>query len=168
MMKTLASSELPAQSALVGRLKKRGFCDALSFEIPDQQRSPSQVYVDVFGHLPNIVETLMALRNRLVAPLGFAASAERMTLQVEDLRLGQGIGLHQVELLSDTEIICTSEDKHMQVSLSVVKRAPGRFTLSTLVNTRTWIGYAYLVAIIPFHKLIAAASIRAMLKRINT
>ena len=91
-----------------------------------------------------------------------------MTLRVEDLRQGQGIGLHQVELLSDTEIICTSEDKHMQVSLSVVKLAPGRFTLSTLVNTRTWIGYAYLLAIIPFHKLIAAASIRAMLKRVNT
>jgi hypothetical protein len=166
-MSRIQTGGIPDTSGLKGRQRRRGFSDALSFEISDQQRSPSQVYIDVFGHLPLIVQKLMALRNRLVAPLGFAISASKIELSVEDLQHGQGVGLHKVEMMTDGEIICTTQDKHMQVSLSVVKHAPGQFTLSTLVNTYSWVGYLYLLVIIPFHKLIALGSVRSMLNRVK-
>ncbi|EHA1124079.1 DUF2867 domain-containing protein [Vibrio navarrensis] len=165
-MTQIHSVPLPSQSALFGRQQKRGFSDALRFQITDTNRTPSEVYVDVFGHLPKSVEKLMALRNALVKPFGFAISAGKVALNAQELREGEGIGLHHVESLSRDEIICTTEDKHMRVSLSIVKHAPGQFTLSTLVNTHTWIGYLYLLAIIPFHKVIALGSLRSMLNRV--
>ena len=163
----VTKTELPTQSALQGRLQKCGYQDAFEFTLLDAERTPQGVYFDIFGHLPKIVEVLMALRNRIVKRLGFATSIENSTLTLDDLQLGKGRGLHKVERVNQDEIICTSHDRHMQVSISVYKLRKGHFVLSTLVNTHTLLGYGYLLAVIPFHKVIAAASIRVMLKRLN-
>tara|TARA_Y100001956_G_scaffold43261_1_gene42199 strand:- start:866 stop:1396 length:531 start_codon:yes stop_codon:yes gene_type:complete len=161
----ITTGGIPTCSRLAGRQDKRGFSDSLSFYLADLERSPAQVYVDIFGHLPAFVEALLAVRNRLVEPLGFAVSKREEGLSAEQLEQGCTPGLHQVEWLSESEIICTTRDKHMQVSLSVLKSGPGQFTLSTLVNTYSWIGYSYLFVIIPFHKVIALASVRSALHR---
>lgn len=164
-MSKVVCGGVPAHSQLSGRQNKRGFSDSLSFSLDDPNLSPAQVYVNIFGQLPAVVTAMMALRNRLVRPLGFAVSSEPKVLSVELLEQGKSDGLHQVEWLSDEEIICTTQDRHMQVSLSLLKSGEGQFTLSTLVNTHTWIGYGYLLVIIPFHKVIALASVRSAIKR---
>lgn len=166
-MNCIVSGGIPSQSRLFGQQKKSGFSDSLSFTLTDQDRSPAQVYVDIFGRLPEFVETLMTLRNWLVKPLGFAVSPRSELLTVEMLEQQYAHGLHHVEWLSEEEVICTSEDAHMQVSLSLLKTECGRFTLSTLVNTNSLIGRGYLMAIIPCHKVIALACVRAALARIE-
>ncbi|KHT49458.1 DUF2867 domain-containing protein [Vibrio sinaloensis] len=167
-MSCIVSGDIPSKSRLFARRKKHGFSDSLSFTLIDQDRSPAEVYIDIFGRLPQFVETLMALRNRLVKPLGFAVSPRSEALTVEMLEQQCTNGLHRVEWLSEEEVICTSEDKHMQVSLSLLKTDAGHFTLSTLVNTNSLVGRVYLMAIIPFHKVIALASVRGALSRLES
>lgn len=55
----------------------------------------------------------------------------------------------------------------MQVWLSVFKHSECQFTVSTMVATRSTLGKYYLKAVIPFHKIVAMASVRAMLKTLN-
>lgn len=164
-MSKVVCGGVPAHSQLSGRQTKRGFSDSLSFSLDDPHLSPAQVYVNIFGQLPAVVTAMMALRNWLVRPLGFAVSPEPAVLSVELLEQGKSDGLHQVEWLSDEEIICTSQDRHMLVSLSLLKSGLGQFTLSTIVNPHSWLGYIYLLAIIPFHKVIALTSVRSAIKR---
>lgn len=163
----VCKTDIPLHSALHGKLQKRGYQDAFEFNLSDHALTPQQVYLHIFGRLPKAVEVLMALRNRIVKHFGFATSVENTELKMEDLQPGKGQGLHKVELLTPNEIICTSHDKHLQVSISVYKQQNDHFVLSTLVNTHTVLGYGYLLAIIPFHRVIAANSIRFMLKRLS-
>lgn len=109
----------------------------------------------------------MSLRNQIVEPFGFKVQEIQSLPSAELLKTSKGEGLHQVEHLDDQEIICSSAEKHMQVWLSVVKRSERQFTLSTMVATHSAIGKAYLNVVIPFHKVVAMASVRAMLKNVQ-
>lgn len=160
---------LPEHSALITRRAQCDFCDAVSFVLPDAEPAwqPDQVYAEVFARLPGFVERMMLLRNALVKPLGFRVQPVGLAVSLAELRAGQGSGLHQIDILTENEIVCTSEELHMQVSLSVYRRTPREFTLSTMVTTHSRLGYWYLQAIIPWHKVIAMASVRQMVRRME-
>lgn len=164
-MSRIEMVEIPNQSQLSHHSPEASFSDSFGFVVADELRSPQQVYLDIFGHLPAWIERLMRLRNQIVGVLGFESSPEITPLTLQKLMTNELGGIHQLAYSSEQEIVCTSRDKHIQVSLSVLKLNSGKFVLSTQVDTFTLCGAVYLQAIIPFHKLIAASSIRSMLRR---
>ena len=159
--------KLPQGSKLVSKVHQTDFCDALTFVISEEGMSPAQVYVAIFGQLPSFVQQLMSIRNRIVKPFGFKVQDVQILQSVESLKTREGEGLHQVKHMDEQEIICSSEEQHMQVWLSVFKHSERQFTISTMVSTRSTVGKYYLKAVIPFHKIVAMASVRAMLKTLN-
>lgn len=107
---------------------------------------------------PPWVDALMALRNALVTPLG--------------LKTGPGpddhrdrIGIFPIELSTPDRMVLGFDDRHLDFRLIVdVARAEAarEVTATTLVRLHNLQGRAYLMAIRPFHKLIA----RSMLSRV--
>lgn len=157
--------KLPQQSQLSPIAKQSDFHDAFTFLVAKQGQTPAQVYHAIFGQLPRFVQQLMSVRNKLVKPLGFQVQDIQAIPSAEALQVGKGEGLHRVEYLDENEIVCSTSEKHMRVWLSVYKRSACQFTISTMVETHSSIGKGYLMAIIPFHKLVAIASIQSMLTR---
>lgn len=159
--------KLPQQSQLISIAEQSDFYDAFTFLVAEQGQTPAQVYHAILGQLPMFVRQLMSVRNKLVKPLGFEVQDIQTIPSAEALQVGKGEGLHRVEYLDESEIVCSTSEKHMRVWLSVYKRSAFQFTISTMVETHSTIGKGYLMAIIPFHKLVAIASVRSMLKRVE-
>lgn len=94
----------------------------------------------------------MAMRNRIVAPLGLkhpspapAGSADR-------------IGIFPILTQAPDRIVLGLDDKHLDFRLVVeVAEVEGRssVTATTIVKTHNLLGRTYLVAIMPFHRIIA-------------
>ena len=83
----------------------------------------------------------MALRDRLVAPLG--------------LKPAPASGFPVVSETPE-QVVLGFDDSHLDFRV-VVTVAAGKATLTTIVRRRNWLGRAYLFAILPFHRLIARA-----------
>jgi hypothetical protein len=104
------------------------------------------------------IDTLLALRNVLVAPFGLKDGKHKNAgLDV--------IGIFPVVSESPERLIAGFDDKHLdfRVVVDVSGAKPGRsVTATTLVMTHNLLGRAYLAVIMPFHKVI----VRSMLRRI--
>merc|ERR1711916_41409 len=105
--------------------------------------------------MPNWVNRMMTVRNKMVAAFGFNTGEGMMPAQVPNaLNEGDRAGFLTVIKKTDREIISFAQDKHMQFYLSV-RKAESQAVVSTLVNPTTKIGWLYLQIIRPFHWLIA-------------
>ncbi len=138
--------------------KGHHFKDALSTEISHYDLSPSQLQHAIFAHMPNWVNSLMALRNKIVKVFGFDVGQENMVPESTELNVGDTAGFMKVIEKHQDEIISYAEDRHMAFYLSVGKRH-GQVIVTTLVNQKTLLGRLYVNAIVPFHFIIARAVI---------
>jgi hypothetical protein len=106
---------------------------------------------------PRWVETLIALRNILVAPLGLKTSGADNGAP-QDM-----IGIFPVVSQTPERLVAGFNDKHLDFRLVVDVAATGaarNVTATTLVLTHNWLGRTYLALILPFHRLIVSAMLR--------
>jgi len=111
----------------------------------------------MIGRMPRWAGALMALRNRIVAPLGLkhptpapAGSADR-------------IGIFPILTQTPDRIVLGLDDTHLDFRLVVdVATIDGHHsvTATTIVKTHNLLGRAYLAAILPFHRVIARTMVR--------
>jgi hypothetical protein len=123
------------------------------FDFADAYQVASPVGIDaivaadrMFAHSPGWVHALLALRNRLGA---LAA--------LKPARAGRFPVLTQ----SPREVLMGFDDHHLDFRIAVVVDG-GRATITTIVRTHNLLGRAYLAAIMPFHRMIAARAARSI------
>lgn len=157
MIKLFSSIEAlahPSQDRLSRKSKAPFFRDALSTELSQNQLSPSEIQYAIFNYLPNWVDQLMKLRNKMVKLFGFDVGKSNMKPIKAELEVGDQAGFLTISEKYENEIISHAEDKHMSFYISV-KKQDNSVIVSTLVNQKSLIGKIYVNAILPFHYFIA-------------
>lgn len=119
----------------------------------------------VFDKQPAWVELLMALRNRIVKPLGLKTGYDDpFTIddpQVESAGIREKIGLFEVFQQSDNEIVLGADDWHLDFRVGI-RKSENRVQMASWVHPHNWVGRAYLTLIMPFHHLIVGQSAKRM------
>lgn len=136
---------LPSASKLWEVVQSGDFIDGYAVESP---LSPQEA-ADIGLRLPNWAGALLALRNRLVRPLG---------LKTEVSNTGEG-AIFPVTYQDADEVILGTDDSHLNFRICVRQEA-GRVYMATWVHRNNALGRAYLAAVMPFHILIVRDSLR--------
>jgi hypothetical protein len=106
---------------------------------------------------PQWIETLMRLRNRLVAPFGLKTPIPNVTASAG------AIGIFPILSETPDRLVAGFNDHHLdfRVVVDVASSGQGqRVTATTLVLTHNLLGRVYLAIILPFHRLIARTMLR--------
>ncbi|OKY27570.1 MULTISPECIES: DUF2867 domain-containing protein [Thalassotalea] len=155
--------KVSADDALISKAVHPFFRDALQTKVSKVKLSPSQLQYAIFHYLPNWVNGLMNLRNKLVGIFGFKVNQGNLIPQSDELMVGDQAGFLTVIEKSHNEIISYAEDKHMAFYLSI-KKQENTVIVSSLVNQKTILGRIYVNAILPFHYFIARIVINNAIK----
>lgn len=133
------------------------FSDAYSIVVDANWLDARVAAERMFARMPRWAAALMAIRDRIVAPLGIKTAAQ--------ISCARSVGFFPV--ISETlgRLIVGLDDLHLdfRVIVDVAPAGAGRrVTATTVVLTHGPLGRAYLAAILPFHRLI----MRTMLARV--
>lgn len=139
--------------SLASVLPGHNFADAFMIRVGEPGLTARMAAERAFQSPPSWYKVLMALRNRLAGLAGLKSSAEHFAPTT--LMLGG------FPVVSETpeRIVLGFDDIHLNFRI-VIETKPelSRATavaVSTLVQTHNIMGRAYLISILPFHKLIA-------------
>jgi hypothetical protein len=111
----------------------------------------------MMGRSPRWIESLLSLRNALVAPFGLKTSG------AGDQGAGGLIGIFPVLIETPDRLVAGFNDSHLdfRVVVDVTASAQGQqVTATTLVRTHNFLGRAYLAIIMPFHRLVVRSLLR--------
>ena len=128
------------------------FADAFRVTVPDARLDARAAAERMFLRNPRWVQSLLDLRNAIVAPFGLKTSG------ADDTTTHGMIGLFPVLSEAPQRLVAGFDDHHLDFRV-VVDVAPAErgqeVTATTLVLTHNWLGRAYLSVITPFHRMIA-------------
>jgi len=135
------------------------FIDCRRIRLAGVTLSAPQAAKQILGTGPAWVETLMRLRNRIVALVGLKSAGGK----ADD---ADGYGGFPVVSQSEWRLVLGFDDSHLDFRIIVEADQPDDggsvITLTTLVRTHNWLGRSYLTAILPFHRLIVSTSLRTL------
>lgn len=119
---------------------------------------PGPVDARLLGRLaldptPDWMMRLLALRNVMVRPFGLAGTIERVVPNAETL------GPFPVISEDPNRMVLGFDDHHLDFRI-VLRVCQGSALAATLVRHNNALGRAYLMAILPFHRLIVPALLR--------
>ncbi|RQW62661.1 DUF2867 domain-containing protein [Vibrio viridaestus] len=135
-----------------------------SFEVVvSRELSAKLVYYAIFAYLPKSIQLALVVRNKLVSLFGFRPSLTVLSVPVEDLSAGTQCGDLIFYRVDDDEVICATNERHLDIWLSVQRVGNQMYAVTTLVNTHSWLGRLYLMVIRPLHKLVARQAILSAL-----
>jgi Protein of unknown function (DUF2867) len=137
------------------------FIDAHRVDIGDAALDARQACVRMVLHGPRWIDVLLRLRNILVAPFGLKTSGEGAPAP------GGMIGLFPVVSETPGRLVAGFNDYHLdfRIVVEVSNAAEGRqVTSTTLVRTHNLLGRAYLMLILPFHKLVVRGMMRQIME----
>jgi hypothetical protein len=135
------------------------FIDAYSIVIDNAALDARRAAEKMLARGPLWIETLLSLRNRLVAPFGLKTPLPTGTGATDT------IGIFPVLSESPNRLVAGFNDKHLDFRVVVDVASSGhgqRVTATTLVLTHNLLGRVYLAIILPFHRLI----VRTMLRQV--
>ncbi len=127
--------------------------------------SITEIYLALFAHHPRWARWLLILRGWIVRPLGLKTTTAAAFDSVEikpAYAVGEKIARFTLYVQNDSEIVTGGDDRLLNFRVSVRKSTrdgASRVTLSTAVSPHNPFGKAYLLAILPFHRL----GVRALL-----
>ena len=133
------------------------FIDAYSIVIDNAALDARRAAEKMLARGPLWIETLLSLRNRLVAPFGLKTPLPTGTGATDT------IGIFPVLSESSNRLVAGFNDKHLdfRVVVDVATSDHGqRVTATTLVLTHNLLGRVYLAIILPFHRLIVRTLLR--------
>jgi hypothetical protein len=133
------------------------FVDAFRITVDDNALDARRAAERMMARGPRWVETLITVRNRVVAPFGLKTPAPTRTSTADT------IGIFPVLSEMPSRVVAGLDDAHLdfRVVVDVVAGPSGRrVTATTLVLTHNLLGRLYLRVILPFHRLIARTMLR--------
>lgn len=138
------------------------FADAYTVTVAGLDLDAISAATLAFGRAPAWINRLLHVRNALVAP--FRLKAGRMAIGDPSGRIGIFPVLHQ----STQQIILGLDDRHLDLRLRVDVADHGlghqTITASTFVKTHNLFGRAYLLAILPFLRVIVKTMLAQTLR----
>lgn len=137
----VTKTELPAESALWGRMGSGDFLDCYAVNAT----TPPRKAAEIITSFPGWAQALVRLRNIVTAPFGLSGTGPEAA---------DKLGPFPVETETETELIAGFNDRHLDFRVSVFAK-DGRVLLATWVHPHNVGGRLYLRAILPFHILIA-------------
>jgi hypothetical protein len=133
------------------------FIDAYRIAVDGISLDARKAAEKMFERGPRWIDTLLNLRNIIVAPFGLKKSGEGEPAP------GGMIGIFPVVSETPDRLVAGFNDKHQdfRVVVDVTSRDAGQdVTLTTLVLTHNLLGWTYLRIILPFHRPIARAQLQ--------
>ncbi len=165
-MTRVARIGFPRESRLQARLPAATYLDAFEAELEDIVLTPVQIAARALAATPAWVEGMLALRDRLVAPLGIKTVGRLGDVPKREARPpvpGDRLSIFHIETLDDREVVLGIDDSHLDVRISFLKR-PGSlkttYVVCSLVQTHNLLGRAYMIPVAPFHRLLVATMMR--------
>ncbi len=147
-MSRVRTDILPKTSSLWSRHQPGDFIDCYSIESSLTPREAAKRGLD----LPRWTLALVALRNRIVGPLGLKTGA---------VARARTAGIFPICKDSPDEMIVGLDDRHLDFRLAVF-RQEGRVYLSTWVRPHNLAGRVYLRLVLPFHSIICRGMVARM------
>ena len=108
-----------------------------------------------FGAFPFWVNALMALRNMIVTPLGLKTGEHDRPPQAR-------IGFFPLLSESETQVIVGMNDRHLDFRcvIDLAETGGGQaITIATVIDRHNLLGRAYLMTVMPFHRMIVRAAL---------
>ncbi len=161
MPSNVTAIDVPKNSEISRHIPGAYFYDCYETPIESASKSALEIYLDVVSKTPGWVNTLMAIRNRVVTLVGLKnlghLSDIKPTKPASDYKVGDRIGIFTLLFLNENEIILGDSDKHLNARVSVCKLAGiahNSVAVSTVVHVRNNLGRVYLFFVVPVHKII--------------
>lgn len=158
-------ANLPKESRLHEYIKAGDFMDCVhGAKVFPHMSAEKAVRIGIL-QMPAWVNKLMWLRNAIVRPFGIDTGKTPSfgKKNPSQLNMGDKIGVFNVILLSENEVILGADDKHLNFRISAFRSDAGYY-LATLVHTNNWFGKIYLALVMPFHRIITQNSMKRILK----
>jgi hypothetical protein len=133
------------------------FADAFRIAVDGPPLDARDAAQRIMGRSPRWVQSLLALRNALVAPFGLKTSG------AGEKAAGGVIGIFPVLSETPDRLVAGFDDRHLDFRVVVDVAASGQgqqVTTTTLVRTHNLLGRAYLAIILPFHRLVVRSLLR--------
>ena len=153
----LSVQELNTDAGMQGLLPGAQFADAFRSAVSDDTLTAGQAAERMFLRLPRWIDTLMRLRNLVVAPLGLKTPTHTKAIAANS------IGPFPVISETPQRLVAGFDDRHLdfRVIVDVADNPPRcQVTATTLVMTHNLLGRVYLATIMPFHRIIVPAMLR--------
>ncbi|MQA39286.1 DUF2867 domain-containing protein [Rugamonas aquatica] len=155
--------DIPPQSEIFRHLDGADFYDCYETAIKPTPRSALDLYLQVVAGTPAWINSLMALRNRVVQLVGLknlgGLGDVNAAKAASDYRIGDRVGIFTIRYLSEQEVILGDTDKHLHVEVSVCK-LQDKVAISTVVHIHNLLGRVYMLFVAPMHRRIVPASLR--------
>lgn len=144
---------LPVTDEALAVLPGAGFADCTGVVLPASLSAPELVDA-LFARPPAWFRPLMRLRDRLTGLFGLKPA---------------GNGPFPVVSRDDRVVVLGFDDRHLDFRL-VAHAVPAEgggtaFSMATLVRPHNLLGRAYLVAVLPFHRVIARTMMAGLARR---
>ncbi|MCZ4271307.1 DUF2867 domain-containing protein [Maritalea porphyrae] len=169
--------QLPSDSTLQQYYSPGDFMDSYSSSLkgrPDLLDCDIRLLAEQIGNIEiDWAVNLLKLRNILMQPFRLKSTKDLMdNAQVPPLEktIGDRVAFFKIYNISENEIILGEDDWHQdfRVSLYRTSAANPRVIMTTICKRHNAFGYAYLAAILPFHKLIVRSTLEAGIKKAIT
>jgi hypothetical protein len=137
--------------------------DAFAISLPaDVVASPEQLARYVFENQPAWVNTLMGVRDTLVAGFGLKTAKQLATPSANTAE--NRVGIFKIYESNAQEVFLGEDDSHLNFRISVQLRsataasAP-QLIVSTVVHCHNLLGRSYITLIAPFHRQVVKAGL---------
>ena len=160
-MTEIIETTLPITSIASKYIDRVDYFDAFKMDLKDETLSAELIYKGMFSTVPEWVEYLMKIRNKVVSLFGLKSVKGDSDLE---FKVGNRAGMFHIYFISENEVIAGEDDRHLNFRVSVLKGSK-KVTVTTLVKYHNWFGKFYMTLIKPFHNLIVQIMMKNYLKK---
>jgi hypothetical protein len=167
MTPSITTIPVPPAARISSEIPGSDFHDCYEMPLALEGRSALTLYLKVVARAPRWVESLMELRNRIVALFGLKNLGHLGSLpplkETEAYRIGDRVGIFTLLSMSDDEVILGDSDKHLDVKVSVCRvmcEAREAIAVTTVVHIHNLLGRIYMAFVAPMHRIIVPAVLK--------
>jgi hypothetical protein len=149
----------PPDGALRRYYTEGDFLDGQSVPLPHPAPDAADLTIATFFAMPDWVKLLLAVRDRLVGPLGLrtGSEADLRPPTREEIIDASYPGIFAVHSATPDEVILGANDRHLDFRVSVLRSVEQDLVaISTWVHPHNLAGRLYLAGVYPFHRIIVA------------
>lgn len=155
---------IPDDSLACGYLPVN-YYDVIDYTIDNADNiTADSIQIAIWTVMPVWVENLFKLRNLLVRPFGLKSGGKDRKELRQCIETGGSTDMVTELGKTPNETLIRLDDRHLQAYLSIyiqnIDAGKRCIKAITLVKFRSWLGYVYFYAIMPFHKIV----VKRMLK----
>ncbi|MDD2851144.1 MAG: DUF2867 domain-containing protein [Desulfuromonadaceae bacterium] len=174
---SINKTSLPSASILHTPDQRSDYVDSYSSVIEQhgQNLAIDEVAKAFFTSGPEWVESLFALRNRIVGVFGLKTGGAGNRQQLHDnftCNVGDKLGLFKVFAKNEQEVILGEDDKHLNFRVSLFmgdsnNEHDKELIISTVVTFHNWLGRLYFLPVKQFHRMIVPAMLKGVVTQLQ-